>query len=397
MPVKRQSIHPRIGSRTLSPPERVRSFSQTSFVPKPQTFGQIFNVCADAFVMQTQLIPVLLSRDSRIIDEFTLICSITHVELVVLTQLGPLPRHCTHVFVDPSFNDKHGEELITRTGATISIVHIGEPTLQVWQCATAYKAAHVFSLPSARTLITELLTPVSTAKATTIACVSPVGGSGTTVTAAALAARLSRTSESVVLVDCDEKHSGLDIVLGAESQPGARWEDILASSSSYRGSDVVSALPRAGTLPFLSSRAPFHTCDTVDVVNSIRQQSDFVVLDFGTTRIHEALSEMVDWTCIIVPSTVRAVAMAKSFLEQLPKTKRGLVVRTVPGTSLPALTIAEKLEVPLLTNVPTDSRIVEQIEQGCGPAAITLGSFSRAISHLADHVSYRDEVSVRAA
>ncbi|MEI6404164.1 MAG: hypothetical protein WCO64_00140 [Actinomycetes bacterium] len=329
----------------------------------------------------------LFSHDSRIIDEFKVICSITDTSLVVLDRAHDLPPHCTLVFIDPAL------DVATLSYSQVAVVHLGEPTLDVWQCASQHSAAFVFSLPQSRGAITEMLTHTETKQATTIAFISAVGGSGASVTAAAVAARLARTSESAVLVDLDSRQGALDIVLGAEKSAGTRWDDIVSSESSYRGSDFASALPRAGSLPFLTSRRPITATQlSVDVVKSIRSQTEFLIIDSGTSPLLVDIRDMIDWFCVVLPNTLRAVTLTKHLVASLPAQRKGLVVRSISGCSLSAMTIAESLDIPLLTNIPTDSRIVEQIEQGCGPAAITLGSFSRAISHLTNHLSYRDEV-----
>jgi hypothetical protein len=67
-------------------------------------------------------------------------------------------------------------------------------------------------------------------------------------------------------------------------------------------------------------------------------------------------------------------------------------VRNVPGSNLDPIQIAELLNTPLAATVSTDSRIVEQIEQGFGVSGINLGGFTRNLNSLAQRISYLREL-----
>jgi hypothetical protein len=69
-----------------------------------------------------------------------------------------------------------------------------------------------------------------------------------------------------------------------------------------------------------------------------------------------------------------------------------LAVRSVPGSNLDPIQIAELLNTPLAATVSTDSRIVEQIEQGFGVSGINLGGFTRNLNSLAQRISYLREL-----
>jgi hypothetical protein len=87
-----------------------------------------------------------------------------------------------------------------------------------------------------------------------------------------------------------------------------------------------------------------------------------------------------------VPNTVRATTAAKRNLHLLPGVECGLIVRSVPGASLEPMDVAEITGVPLWAVIPSDVRVVEQVEQGLGPAAINLGGYTRAVVGLVDRL-----------
>jgi septum formation inhibitor-activating ATPase MinD len=64
----------------------------------------------------------------------------------------------------------------------------------------------------------------------------------------------------------------------------------------------------------------------------------------------------------------------------------GLVIRVLGGTAVQPLAIAEKLQTPLWATIPTDNRIIEQIECGFGISMVKLSSFNRAIAQLASRL-----------
>ena len=93
-----------------------------------------------------------------------------------------------------------------------------------------------------------------------------------------------------------------------------------------------------------------------------------------------------DLVVSVVPNTVRAAAVAKRVSGELSARRHGLVVRTIAGAAIEPMEIAELLDIPLWGVVPSDSRVVEQVEQGLGPAAINLGGFTRAVTAIVDRL-----------
>src|SRR5918997_5847376 len=85
-----------------------------------------------------------------------------------------------------------------------------------------------------------------------VAVVGACGGAGTSTLAAAVAHGLRRSREPAALVDLDVPGPGLDVLLGVEDAPGARWPELAAARGDVDGRGLLAALPRWGSVPVLS-------------------------------------------------------------------------------------------------------------------------------------------------
>lgn len=74
------------------------------------------------------------------------------------------------------------------------------------------------------------------------------GGAGATSLVAALAAGAG----SAVIVDLDALGGGIDVVLGAEEHPGARWSGLHATGDRLDPAQLLEGLPRWGDVPVLA-------------------------------------------------------------------------------------------------------------------------------------------------
>lgn len=135
-----------------------------------------------------------------------------------------------------------------------------------------------------------------------------VGGVGTSTFAYALALQAQGSS---VLIDVQWDGAPLDVVVGVEAEPGARWSQVRVQSDSIDADTVLSALPVAHGVHVLSSDRD-GTADTRAVghlVNALRDQCELVVLDLPLR--HPATSLVrADARVLVMPATIAAVAAA---------------------------------------------------------------------------------------
>ena len=78
------------------------------------------------------------------------------------------------------------------------------------------------------------------------------GGAGASTLAAALAQHARDAGSRAVLVDLDPLGGGLDLMLGAETATGARWDELAGITGRVDDRVLLDALPSADGLPLLS-------------------------------------------------------------------------------------------------------------------------------------------------
>lgn len=78
-----------------------------------------------------------------------------------------------------------------------------------------------------------------------VAVVGASGGAGASVTAAAIS-RAAAQHDTVTLIDANRLSGGLDLLLGIEHEPGARWGEIAVGEGAIAREDIRRALPSTG-------------------------------------------------------------------------------------------------------------------------------------------------------
>ncbi|QNG37416.1 septum formation initiator [Geodermatophilaceae bacterium NBWT11] len=213
------------------------------------------------------------------------------------------------------------------------------------------------------------------------------GGAGASTLATALALTLAGT-RAPLLVDADGTGGGLDLLLGAEWVSGLRWPDLAGLRGRVAGEQVVAALPEAHRVRVLapSRDAPSPVVPEVlaAVVAAARADGHPVVVDLPTRaepQLAEAVLPEADVAVLVVPSRVRALAVAGSLLTG-PAWGRALVVtRAVPG-GVPSAEVGSVLGRPVVAELGHDRSAVARGERGEPPltgARAPLGQVSRQL------------------
>jgi hypothetical protein len=105
----------------------------------------------------------------------------------------------------------------------------------------------VVRLPSGTAdLVGTLMAPVAAGRGSLVAVVGAVGGCGASTLAAAMAVRAGDTVRTL-LVEADPRGTGVDLVLGTESEPGLRVEDVRAELGGPDPDALWGAVPAADT------------------------------------------------------------------------------------------------------------------------------------------------------
>ena len=166
----------------------------------------------------------------------------------------------------------------------------------------------------------------------TVALIGAGGGVGTSTIAASLA-RVAcglRPGAPVALIDGDKRSGGIDLLLGIESTPGARWPDLNLTEKD-RGiidpADLRAALPATsdGIAVLSAARStitdPFQLSPEVlrCVTESLRTAPGLTVID----SLPDAIPQGVDFVFIVVSPEVRITAAAATLSKKL--TEAGII------------------------------------------------------------------------
>ncbi|RSZ64434.1 hypothetical protein EAH68_05435 [Corynebacterium hylobatis] len=160
---------------------------------------------------------------------------------------------------------------------------------------------------------------------TLIAVCGAVGGAGTSTLAAALARTVAR-HHPVTLIDADSHSGGLDLLLGLEDTPGARWPDLRLGEGTVAGTDLRAALPTTSDGIAVLSAARSTLADPFrlgpehmrPVLEALGGSPGITVVDLPA---HGPVTETVTGTCdrlaLLIPAEVRAAAAAAGLVADL--------------------------------------------------------------------------------
>jgi secretion/DNA translocation related CpaE-like protein len=230
------------------------------------------------------------------------------------------------------------------------------------------------------------------------------GGAGSSSLSAALAAvafdaastsaggrrRTSSISGSIpLLVDLDPSGGGVDVALGAEGVPGARWSGLHAAGGRLDPDQLLDGLPRWHGIPFLAcdGHVPPAAAAVRSVIHSGREIGP-VVLDLGraTPPARTAALELVTALVIVVPGEIRAVTAAATVRATVAQDgftgAVGLVVRT-DGAVIGASRIAEVLDLTLAGCLGNDPGLRSARDRGVDPRRLRRGTRNLARALLA--------------
>jgi secretion/DNA translocation related CpaE-like protein len=338
---------------------------------------------------------LLITEDERIISEFRTIAAVTQTPLVITCDPSkPDVEHAYRVFVDQALSS------IELLHSNVILVSVGGTNTQTWSSALRLSAKYVATIPDSREWLIENLSEPSATKGLSVAIVPASGGAGASVLSCGLAFHARQLFQDVALVDLDENSASLDITFGLENQPGMRWQDFQSLTGAISGNDIYRSLPSRDSVGLLThgslSTAQFPS-SSGSILEKLNEVCELVIVDFPRPSDRnfqfEALTEF-DLVLVVTTATVRGCANAKRSIATLAAHAKNieLVVRSIPGSNLEPLQIAELLSTPLAAVVNTDARITEQIEQGFGVSGINLGGFTRNLNSLAQRISYLREL-----
>lgn len=171
-----------------------------------------------------------------------------------------------------------------------------------------------------------------------IGVIGSTGGVGASTFACALAAASGRG----LLVDLDTYGAGLDVLLGIEQQPGARWSGLRVGGGSLDPIDLARGLPRWRGVPLIAADGARPTPAAVSAVLAAGRTLGPVVMDLGRctcTCVTAAVAECA-LVVLLTEADSRGLAAARAMARLLTAVPVGLVIRRgcIPAAEAAAVT-----------------------------------------------------------
>lgn len=256
------------------------------------------------------------------------------------------------------------------------VLLVAEESAAVWRSALALGARAVLRPGDDVGAVESLASVVDgRGEACVLSVTGVVGGVGATTIAAVLARLAADRGHRTLLVDADPTSGGIDLVLGAEREPGLRWSG-LGTGGRLPADGLAAALPARHGLSMLTwgrdgDGAPLASSvgpPSRAVISAAARGFDVVVADvprqldpFGA----EVLAASV-LTLLVVPEDVRGVAAGRRLQSVCAASAAECALVTVAG-SLGPEAVAEALGLRALGRWRTDRRIGLAVERGHGP------------------------------
>lgn len=303
---------------------------------------------------------LLVSRDPVVIDAVEISAAAQEVELLVVrdvTQLGSAWAEASVRLI--------GAEVAARRGSPgPGEAHLVGGSMAELARLSAELTLPVLPLPDAEGRLAAVLArALQTGNSSRIiAVVGAVGGLGVTTLTAALAVEAARAGRRAVAVDMVASGGGVDLLVGAETDPGLRWPDLRHARGEL--GDVLDALPQVGGARFLSQGRQGEPPEeeAVDsVFAALGRAADVILVDAGRGPV----PPQAERTILMVGADVRSVAAAQSLG---PTTRAsGVVLRSGPGRRIPSEVVARSLGLECIGTVAEHKALPRLAELGLPP------------------------------
>ncbi|HOU94440.1 MAG TPA: P-loop NTPase [Polyangiaceae bacterium] len=232
-----------------------------------------------------------------------------------------------------------------------------------------------------------------------------VGGLGASTLAALLAAELARDGASVGLVDLDHVNGGIDVLLGAEGRPGARWSELAEVGGRVEAADLDGVLPSWLGVEVLSAGRRQVDPDAgavAGVLGALLARHRHVVVDLPAHGLHAAAGLLGPGgtggvggipapacSVLLTGQDIRGVAGALAIRGALLGGPAGLVLRARRDAVVAPDEAVQLLGLPLLGTLRDDAGVAGAVDRGLGPVPRRRSALARTVRRLAAEVSAR--------
>ena len=247
--------------------------------------------------------------------------------------------------------------------------------------------AEVILLPQGRGWLSSVLTGQAGGAGEVVAVLGGSGGVGASTLAAAMAWRAADRGRSVALVDADRLGGGIDLLLGAEREPGWRWPRFGAADGVL--GDLREFLPAVDGVTVLSmARGPDPEVGReplAAVLASLQRSFELVIVDPGRSGLPACRESLrrAGRTVLVVGGCLRGVAATGQLLRALTPAAVELVLRGLPGVGIPDDAVEEALGLSVGARLRHDPRLSVAAERGERPPLSRLrGGLGRVCDRL---------------
>lgn len=232
-----------------------------------------------------------------------------------------------------------------------------------------------------------------------VAVVGAAGGVGSSTLACLLARRRAAAGERVVLVDLDPGGGGLDVLLGVEQVPGARWSDLRHTGSGVEAAPLLDALPHWRGVAVVAQDGRGRGAggqgggpvpDVVGaVLDAVTIGGGVVVLDAsartatagaGLDDVWAAAASRTDASVLVTAQDVVGVAAALAVRSTLGGERGGLVLRSRRAPVVAPVEASQALGLRHVATVPADRSVGPSTDRGLGP--VPGRALSRAVARV---------------
>ncbi|MDO5093045.1 MAG: hypothetical protein Q4D79_06430 [Propionibacteriaceae bacterium] len=308
--------------------------------------------------------PLLVTRDAALVDSVQATALALGVELAVVADREELRHRWPEAPLRLVGPDVSARAAVFDGGPGTWAVGFDQAQLLR---ASAELGAPALQLPDASSRLAEVLADCALGQsaAQVVAVMGASGGLGVSSLAVALATRAAEAGLRAAAIELAPCGGGLDLLFGAETQPGMTWDDLshAAGEVGDLGPHLITA--QRVTVLALGRQQAAHPDEAAvaAVLRSMERSHDFVVVDAGDGAWLGALGRRIT-PLLMVGADVHSVAAARMRAERLGLVGALLVVRVAKGRSLPGPLVAEALGLPLVGIIRQDPRVPRLAAQG---------------------------------
>lgn len=335
---------------------------------------------------------LLVTADDALLDQTLAVCAAAGVEPELAADVGAArARWVASAVVMIGADQAHRlteQELPRRS--QLLLLDLADPVPGLAELSRRLRAP-VLRLPADAIRLTATLADAlgrSTARGRVLAVAGGSGGVGASTLSTALAVVAARAGRRTLLVDLDPFGGGIDLLVGAEREPGWRWPRLLGARGQL--GDLRGQLPRLEGMDLVAmsrgvapARSQIPTPEAMAaVVSSGSRSHELVVLDLGRTasELAPAALRLADSALLLVSADVRGVAAGRETHGWLASSCGDwhLLLRRPRAGGLPAADAADGFEPALLAAIEDDPALALAAQRGTPPARAARSQLARA-------------------